>query len=401
MDTTEIQQLKENYHRRISKVDTSFVRYLYNKINWNARLIGIKGARGVGKTTMLFQHILNNYADIDEVLYMSLDDLWFSTHSLLDVVDWVYQHGLKRLYIDEVHRYPNWAQTIKHIYDNYPDLSIIYTGSSLLSIEYANADLARRQTVYTLHGLSFREFLELESGIAIPPIPFNELLKNHLTKSLSIIRQTQVANYFEHYLEYGYYPYYREAGADYLDRLRLTTTIVIENDLPAVEDISFETIQKVKRLLMLLGEHVPFVPNMAALWRELSTNNDLGLKMLYSLDRAEILSLVTSQAKNYKHLSKPEKIFLGNTNLMHAICPSVNKGGERETFFFNQLSVNHNVSIPKYGDFLVDGKYLFEVGGKSKTFEQIHDIPDSFLAVDDTETGSGNRIPLWMFGLLY
>lgn len=332
---------------------------------------------------------------------VSLDDLWFSTHSLLDVVDWVYQHGLKRLYIDEVHRYPNWAQTIKHIYDNYPDLSIIYTGSSLLSIEYANADLSRRQTVYTLHGLSFREFLELESGIVIPPIPFNELLKNHLTKSLSIIRQTQVANYFEHYLEYGYYPYYREAGADYLDRLRLTTTIVIENDLPAVEDISFETIQKVKRLLMLLGEHVPFVPNMAALWRELSTNNDLGLKMLYALDRAEILSLVTSQAKNYKHLSKPEKIFLVNTNLMHAICPSVNKGGERETFFLNQISVNHDVSIPKYGDFLVDGKYLFEVGGKSKTFEQIHDIPDSFLAVDDTETGSGNRIPLWMFGLLY
>jgi hypothetical protein len=178
-------------------------------------------------------------------------------------------------------------------------------------------------------------------------------------------------------------------------------SVVIDTDLPAVESISFETIQKVKKLLMIISERVPFEPNMSELWKQLATNNELGLKMLYALNKAQTLNLLTNDTKNYKYLFKPDKIFLANTNLMHALCPRVDKGNERETFFLSQLQVDHGIKTPKKGDFLVDSKYLFEVGGKSKTFDQIADIQDSFLAVDDTEVGHGSRIPLWLFGMLY
>ena len=202
-------------------------------------------------------------------------------------------------------------------------------------------------------------------------------------------------------MKHGYYPFYREADNDFTVHLRETVAVVIDDDLPAVENVSYETVQKVKRLLMIISEHVPFEPNMSDLWKQLATNNELGLRMLYALDKAQILSLLTAKAKSYRYLYKPEKIFLNNTNLMHALCPRVDVGNARETFFQNQLSVAHEVNAPKKGDFLVDGHYLFEVGGKNKTFDQIKDVADSFLAVDETEIGYGNRIPLWMFGLLY
>lgn len=401
MDTLELQPLLNNYHRKIAKVGTNFMRYLYAKINWDARIIGIKGARGVGKTTMLLQHILLSYDDVDKTIYASLDDLWFANHSLLDLVDWADQHGIMRLYLDEVHRYEKWAETLKNIYDNYPDMGIVYTSSSLLQMDNANVDLSRRQTTYTLYGLSFREYLAFEGIMDVPAISFDDLLSQHVRYAMKIVKEVKVAAHFEAYLQHGYYPFYKEAGIDYPSRLRETVMVVIENDLPAVESMSFETIQKVKKLVMIISERVPFEPNMSELWKQLSTNNDLGLKMLYALDKAKILSLLTSKAKNYKYLYKPDKIFLGNTNLMHVLCPNVDKGNERETYFNSQLSVLRDLKYPPKGDFLVDGKYLFEVGGRKKSFEQIADIPNSFLAVDDTEVGYGNRIPLWMFGFTY
>lgn len=401
MDTFELQPLYNNYHRRIDKIDLRFKRYLYNQINWNARIISIKGARGVGKTTMLLQHILENYENIDQALYASLDDLWFATHSLIDLVDWADQHGITRLYLDEVHRYQNWSETLKNIYDNYPDMSIIYTSSSLLLMDNAKVDLSRRQTSYTLYGLSFREFLAFEGIIDIEAISFEDLLHNHVQHAMRILKETKVASHFASYLNYGYYPFYLESGRDYAARLRETVSVVIENDLPAVENMTFETIQKVKKLVMIISERVPFEPNMSELWKQLATNNELGLRMLFALDKAQILSLLTSKAKNYKFLYKPDKIFLGNTNLMHVLCPVVNKGNERETFFNSQMSVAHNIKCPLKGDFLVDERFLFEVGGRRKSFEQIADMPDSFLAVDDTEVGYGNRIPLWLFGFTY
>ena len=218
---------------------------------------------------------------------------------------------------------------------------------------------------------------------------------------MQIVQEVKVASYFESYLEHGYYPFYREAGEDFLSRLREVVSVVIDSDLPAVENMTFETIQKVKKLVMIISERVPFEPKMSELWAQLATNNELGLRMIYALDKAQILALLTSKAKNYKFLHKPNKIFLGNPNLMHALCHIVNKGNERETLFHCLLQVNNDVKHPLKGDFLVNDKYLFEVGGRKKSFEQIADVPDSFLAVDETEVGHGNRIPLWLFGFIY
>lgn len=401
MDTIELQSLFNNYHRKIAKIDLRFKRYLFNEVNWKARIIGIKGARGVGKTTMLLQHILDNYKDIDQTLYASLDDLWFSTHSLLDLVDWADQHGITRLYLDEVHRYAKWSETLKNIYDSYPDMSIVYTSSSLLMMDNAKVDLSRRQTTYTLHGLSFREYLAFEGILQVPAIQLDDLLEHHVQHAMRIVKEVKVASYFESYLSHGYYPFYREAGEDYVTRLREAVSVVIDSDLPAVENMSFETLQKVKKLIMIISERVPFEPNMTELWKQLVTNNELGLRMLYALDKAQLLSLLTSKVKNYKLLYKPDKIFLGNTNLMHVLCPSVDKGNERETFFYSQLHVSHDVKYPQQGDFLVDDRYLFEVGGRKKTYDQIADVANSYLAVDDTEVGHGHRIPLWLFGFIY
>jgi predicted AAA+ superfamily ATPase len=401
MELVELQPLFDNYHRKIAKTDLRFKRYLYSQINWNARLIGIKGSRGVGKTTMLLQHILENYEDIDKTLYASLDDLWFSSHTLMDLIDWAYQHGIMRLYLDEVHRYDLWSANLKNIYDNYPDMSIVYTGSSLLIMDNAKVDLSRRQTIYTLYGMSFREFLAYEDALHIDAIGIESILREHVKYAMQITKDVRIAPLFESYLGHGYYPFYRESIEDFPIRLRETVSVVIETDLPAAENVSFETIQKVKRLLMLISERVPFEPNMSELWKQLATNNELGLRMLYALDKAQILGLLTSKPKNYKYLSKPDKIFLGNPNLMHALCPRVDKGNERETFFYSMLHVGNETKYPKQGDFYVNDNYLFEIGGRRKSFEQIKDVPDSFLAVDDTEVGHGNRIPLWLFGFLY
>ena len=401
MEQAEIQPLYDSYHRKIAKVDLRFKRYLYSQINWKARIISIKGARGTGKTTMLLQHILENYEDIDQTLYASLDNLWFATHSLMELVDWADRHGISRLYLDEVHRYELWSQSLKNIYDDYPDMSIVYTSSSLLVLDNATVDMSRRQTPYTLYGLSFREYLELEGIFKTEAISLDDVLMHHVKKAMNIVGRIKVAPLFEAYLAHGYYPFYRESLEDFSSRLRETVTVVIDSDLPAVENVTYETLQKTKKLLMIISEHVPFEPTMSELWRQLSTDNESGLKMLYALDKAQVLALLTAKTNNYKSLSKPDKIFLSNPNLMHVLCPKVDKGNERETFFISQLRVLHDVRYPKQGDFLIDNKFLFEVGGKNKTFEQIADVPNSYLAVDDTEVGSGCRIPLWMFGFLY
>ena len=401
MEDIEFQPLYDNYHRKIAKINLDFKRYLYSQINWNARMIGIKGARGVGKTTMLLQHILDNYKNLDKTLYVSLDDLWFATHQLMDLVDWADRHGITRLYLDEVHRYKEWSENLKNIYDNYPDMHIVYTSSSLLAVDNAKVDLSRRQTLYMLYGFSFREYLAFENIINVVPMPIDALLHDHVRYAMQITKKIKIAPLFESYLDHGYYPFFREAGEDFQMRLREVLSVVMDTDIPAVENVSFDTLQKIKKLLMIISEHVPFEPNMSELWRQLSTNNELGLRMLYALDKAQILSLLTTKAKSYKYLYKPNKILLNNTNLMHALCPAVEKGNERETFFFSQMVVAHDVKMPQKGDFLIDDQYLFEVGGKGKTFDQIKDLPQSYLAVDDTEIGTSNRIPLWLFGLTY
>ena len=378
-----------------------YKRYLYEKIHWNSRLIGIKGARGVGKTTLLLQRIKSVFPDVDRAFYVSLDDLWFKTHTLMELVEYVYTHGVTHLFLDEVHRYPDWSQVLKNIYDSYPDLNIVYTGSSMLEIDNSKADLSRRQTVYEMYGFSFREYLAFEGVVTFAPISLEELLEQHVGYAMELTSSIKILPLFEQYLQHGYYPFYKEAGEDYLLRLQEVASLVIDADLPAVEEIEYSTVQKAKKMLMILAEHVPFSPNISQLCKELGTTRDVGLKMLYALDRAALLKLLTSEIKSYKSLSKPEKVYLNNTNLMYALTVKVDKGNLRETFFFNQISAVSLAIMPQKGDFFVNGKYLFEVGGKGKTFDQIKDMPDSYLAVDDVECGHKNRIPVWMFGLLY
>lgn len=401
MEYTDIQPLLNVYHRKLAATDLRFKRYLYNEINWNVRLVGIKGARGVGKTTLLLQHIKDSFENVDDALYFSLDNLWFDNHRLEDLIEFLYTHGIVNLYIDEVHRYKNWSSLLKNFYDNYPDLKIVYTGSAMLAIDNSVADLSRRQSLYTLNGLSFREYLEYEDVITVSPVRLEDLLKNHVQIALDITSKVKVLKYFDLYLRSGYYPYYKEAGDDYLMRLGEVVRLVIDDDIPSVEEITYTTAQKIKKLLMVIAQNVPLEPNINKLASQLESSRDQTLKMLYWLDRAGLLWLLTEKQKDYKHLLGPKKVYLNNPNLMFALSGNVSEETMRETFFANQVGTVADLIMPKQGDFLVDETYLFEVGGSRKTFDQIADILNGYLAIDDIEVGNGNRIPLWMFGLLY
>lgn len=402
MDYTDIQPLINTYHRRLAATDLRFKRYLYEQINWDVRLLGIKGARGVGKTTLLLQRIKEAFDNMDEVFYVSLDNLWFQNHSVDELVDFLYTHGVNHLFLDEVHKYKDWTVLIKNLYDNYPDLNIVYTGSAMLAIDNSKSDLSRRQSLYTLHGLSFREYLEYEGILTLPSLSLEELLKKHTSYALNVVSQIKVLKHFEQYLDGGYYPYYKEAGRDYLMRIGEVVQQVIDSDIPAVEEsITYATRQKIKKLLMVIAENVPLELNTNKLAASLESTRDQTLKMLYWLDRAALLYLLTDKVKDYKHLSGPKKIYLDNTNLMNALGGKMSKGTQRETFFANQVGAVATLLMPKQGDFMADGKYLFEVGGMQKTFEQIADLPDSYWAIDNVEVGNGNRIPLWLFGCLY
>lgn len=401
MDYVDIQPLLNAYHRKLVVTDLRFKRYLYDRINWNSRLVGIKGARGVGKTTMLLQHIKETFNNIDDVIYVSLDNLWFENHQLEELVEFLYTHGVMHIYFDEVHRYKNWTMLLKHFYDSYPGLSIVYTGSAMLAIENSVADLSRRQSLYTLNGLSFREYLDYEGIAKIPSVGLEELLMNHTKYALDVTSEIKVLRHFDLYLRKGYYPYYKEAGEDYLMRVGEVVRLIIESDIPAVEDITYTTVQKIRKLLMVIAENVPLEANINKLSTQLESTRDQTLKMLYLLDRAGLLWLLTDKIKDYKHLTGPKKIYLNNANLMYALPGKISEGTMRETFFANQLGAITTLTMPKQGDFMADGKFLFEVGGTRKTFDQIADLPNSYLAIDDIETGNGNRIPLWIFGCLY
>ena len=400
MDLKDIQPLMIAYYRRLESVNLNFKRYLYDKINWESSLIGIKGARGVGKSTMLLQHIKEG--DRDKSMYLSLDNMWFADNSLSELVEFLYTRGINRLYLDEVHKMPNWQIYIKNFYDDYPDIKIVYTGSAMLQIDNSVADLSRRQTLYTLYGLSFREYLEYIGILSSQAISLTDIIENHIDYGLKITSSVRILRYFNEYLKKGYYPYFKEAGEDYLLRVSESVRTVIESDIPTVEKISFSSIEKLKKLLMVIAQGVPFEVNIERLAEQLKSTRDQTLKLLSLLGRAALLDILGEKIRDYKHLTGPKKIYLDNSNLMYALCGEVKKGTERETFFANQLEViSQDITIPKKGDFLIDGKYLFEVGGKRKTFEQIADIENSYLAIDDIEIGVRNRIPLWLFGFLY
>lgn len=390
------------YNRRLQGTPEGFKRYLIDKIDWRDNLIAIKGAKGTGKTTMLLQHIKESFTDKDKALYLSLDNLWFETHSINDLIEYHYTHGGTHLFLDEVHYYPKWKTLIKNINDDYPGLHVVYAGSSMLKIDSGVADLSRRQLPYTLHGMSFREYLLYEGLAEMEPISLDLLLRDHRRIAEDILSNgMKILPAFGEYLRYGYYPFYKSVYSGFEIRLQQVVNHVLENDYPIIEGVEQSTIRKTKKMFMILAEQVPQTPNMSNLYNELETDRNQGLKMLYALEKAGLLALLSDKPKHIDKLSRPEKIFMDNSNLMYAYAMAPNIGTVRETFFLSQLAVDHSVTYPAKGDFLVDGKYLFEVGGRKKSFEQIKDVADSYLAVDDTEIGHHNRIPLWMFGLLY
>ena len=399
----QISYLVKIFQRKLAATPMSFFRYLYPVIDWDDTLIGIKGPKGCGKSTLLLQHIKETFKgkDLEKALYVSLDNLWFSTHDIIDVVDYHYTHGGTHLFIDEIHYYKHWQTLLKNITDDFPGLHVAYTGSSMLQMESSEGDLSRRLAMYEMRGLSFREFLEYEGILQLPAVTLEQLLADHVSIAMDLCGKTKILEHFKKYLEVGYYPFYKSVHHGYYQRLQSVANQVIEVDYPIVDDITISTIRKTKKLLMLLAERVPQLPKMNELYKELETDRNQGLKMLYALQRGGLLLLLSDNTKSPDNLSRPHKIYINNPTMMYALSPQIDTGTLRETYFFNQLSQGHEVHYPKSGDFLVDRKYLFEVGGKGKTFDQIKDIPDSYLAVDNTETGHRNRIPLWIFGLIY
>jgi hypothetical protein len=392
----------QNYIRLLEATNTTYFRYLYKEIDWDNRLIGITGARGTGKTTMILQHIKSIFTDRSKALYVSLDNIWFTKNSLLELADRFHSYGGTHLFIDEVHRYPNWSIEIKNIYDSYPTLNIVFTGSSILEIYKSNADLSRRAISYHLSGLSFREFLNFELKMEFSTLMLDDILTNHQNIISTITSKIKVLPEFEKYLQYGYYPFYKEGLKSYSAKLQNIVNIILENDLPSVEKIEYSTIVKIKKMLMIISSLVPFSPNLSSLSSEIESNRASTIKYLGYLQKAGLIKLLQAQGNGMSLMSKPEKIYLDNTNIIYALSDSnINKGNLRETFFANQCAVNHKLSASKHGDFLIDDKFLFEVGGKNKGYDQIKNIENSYIAMDGIESGFGNKIPLWLFGFTY
>jgi len=403
MEDADTKQLLAASDRLISRVPMDCKRYLFPRIDWNDRLICIKGPKGTGKTTLIHQHIRETFGiGSNKCIYMSADHIWFSKHDILDAVDYFNSHGFTHIFIDEIHHADDWSRLVKTITDTYPDLNIVYSGSSTLKLSSGEADLSRRQASYNLKGLSFREFLSFEGIMDERILSLEDIIANHRAIAIDISSRTKILPLFEKYLKIGYYPIYKGVSSQFEERLSEIVNSVIDVDFPIIEDFTPATIRKAKKMLMVLAESCPQHPNMSELYRELETNRNLGLKMLDALERAELVMSIDSGNAKLKHLSKPEKLFLGDTNLMNALAPNTNSGAIRETFFASQLrAAAHKIVAPLAGDFCVNDRYLFEIGGPGKGFEQIKDIPDSYVAQDGVETGFGNKIPLWLFGFLY
>ncbi|MGC9313817.1 MAG: ATP-binding protein [Sediminispirochaetaceae bacterium] len=397
--------LTEKFRRKISGISTRFVRSVMGTIHWDARLIGIKGARGVGKTTLLLQHIKLTYHDqLDRVLYVSLDDLWFSEHSLPDLVDQFVRTGGEKIYLDEVHKYPDWSRAIKNIYDDYPELRIVFTASSLLEILDARADLSRRAVVYHLPGLSFREYLNIQGIGRFKTRTLEEIIHNHSRLSGEIVKEIKPFQFFQDYLQTGYYPFFLEGRETFSIRLEETLIMLLEVELPLLRNIDLSYVIKLKQLLSIISESAPFVPNISRLSDRIGINRHTLITYLHYLTEARLINSLYKQARGIGALKKPDKLFLENTNLMYLLAGHVktsDKGTVRETFFFNQIGTSHELVYPEQADFLVDGKYTFEIGGRNKGKRQIRGIEAAYVAADDIEYGYGRTIPLWLFGFLY
>lgn len=394
-----MESLLEKSRKKINSVSLDFKRYLYKKIHYQHRLISISGARGTGKTTLLLQ--IGALLDKKPVLYVALDDLFFTNNSLYSLSEEFVKIGGQLLLLDEVHKYPNWSREIKLIHDDFQDMQVFFTSSSILDLQYGESDLSRRVSKYVLHDMSFREYLAFHHNLNFASLTLDEIVKHHEDISLQLLEKFKPFKFFHNYLKFGSYPYFIGDEEDYYQKLLNTVNLVLDVDLPAIHKIDYEAIVKIKRLLYFLSVNVPFTPNISKLSEKLSINRNMLVQSIQLLEKAKMLHALYKQGRSISMLNKPDKIWLHNTNLIYAIGKSPDRGSLRETFFLNQVANNHEVSLAPKGDFLVDKKYVFEIGGKSKTRKQIQGVPNSYLVKDDMETGVMQSIPLWLFGFLY
>ena len=389
-----MEKLIAKFHTDLKHISTSFVRFLHDEIQWNARLIAILGARGVGKSTLLLQHI-KLYDDISTSLYVSADDLYFTKHTIIELAEQFFNLGGKRLYIDEIHKYPNWSFEIKNIYDHLQELQIVYTGSSILDLEKGGADLSRRKLEYRLPGLSFREFMAIGHGSNMPRASLEEVLSH----KVDFPENLRPLPFFKEYLTNGYYPFFKEPG--YLSRLKAVIDTTLEVDIPQFAKYTVSTAHKLRTLLYIIAQSVPFKPNISKIAGEIRLSRNELSDILVYLEKAGLISQLRADTSGVRLLAKAEKVFLNNTNLAYALSESAPEiGNIRETFFFSATSVICPTVSSSASDFMI-GSYTFEIGGKRKGKKQVADIPNSFVVKDDIETGALTTIPLWTFGMLY
>jgi predicted AAA+ superfamily ATPase len=396
-----MEELKYEFQQKIAQLSLLFERYLVEKIDLNNRLIAIKGARGSGKTTLLFQ-IAKKKFDLSKTLYVSLDHIYFFENKLYYLAKEFSDNGGEYLLLDEVHKYPNWSRELKLIYDNFPSLNVIFTSSSMLEIYKAESDLSRRAVSYNLKELSFREFIALETEIELPAKTFDEILQNHNQIASDLLQKIKPLALFSKYLKVGVYPYFKENEEEYTQKLLNTINLIIEIDINAVEDLNYETLVKLKKLLISIASSAPFTPNITKLSEKVGVSRNTLIQAIKILDRAGLVNELYKDTSGIGVLTKPEKLFLNNTNLMYALAKNnINIGNVRETFFLNQFKGIREINLSEESDFIIDKKYTFEIGGKNKTKKQIAKLENAFIAKDNIEIGFGNNIPVWLFGFMY
>jgi uncharacterized protein len=394
--------LYSHHQKYLQTVSNSFVRNITYDIDWSDFLLGIKGPKGVGKTTLLLQHINKTFGKSIDALYISMDSLAVKDYSIMDIAEYHINLGGTHLFIDEIHKHANWSKDLKTTHDLYPNFHIVFTGSSMLQIYAGAVDLSRRAIVVDMQGLSFREYIEMETGIKFPFYSLATILSQHIDIAHEISGQLKILPHFQQYLKMGYYPFYKKNKNNFHLKLENVINTTLEVDMPFILGTNVQNIYKIKKLLHILASEVPFQPNITKLAGSLELNKATLNQYLYYLEEAGLLNLLLDAGKGYSLLSKPEKIYLNNTNLVHCInYNEINPGTIRELFFYNQLAAKHKVNTSHTGDFLIDEKYIFEIGGKGKSYKQIANVKNSYIASDEIITGMKNKVPLWLFGFLY
>lgn len=388
-----MEKLFEYYRLLLAQTSTEYVRYLHSRIAWDARMIGVVGARGVGKTTLLLQHI-KMHLEVDKSVYVNADDIYFSENRLFDFAESFYKNGGKHLFIDEVHKYSDWSKELKMMYDYFPSLQVVFTGSSILDIYKGSDDLSRRALSYELVGLSFREYLNMSQKLDLPAYTLEEILANKVQLPVE-----HPLPYYKAYLKAGYYPFYNEQG--FVQRLQNTLNQTLETDIPSFANMNASTARKLKHLLYIIAQSVPFKPNVSKIAEMIGVHRNMVVDYLYYMEKAGLILQLRDDTKGIRALGKVEKVYLNNPNLVYCLDnESPNIGNLRETFFYNQMAVNQSVYVADKADFVI-GDYTFEVGGKSKGQKQIAELANAFVVKDDIEYGYQNIVPLWAFGFNY